>query len=806
VLLNRAPTLHRLSIQAFEPVLIDGSAIQLHPLVCSAFNADFDGDQMAVHVPLTEEAKEEARTLMLSTRNLLKPAHGNPICTPNRDIVWGCYYMTAANPQPEKLMAFGSDAEAILAFEMGKIKLQDICKIRHKHGRTSGIIETTVGRIILNGIFPESMDFVNEHLDGKKIGDIIRRTIVTDGLERTAKLLDDLKSTGFKYITRSGFSWGMDYLPDLKGKAELIAVGDKRVEEIEEQYNEGLLTSSERHSKIVEVWMDVKDKIVKLSKEQMNKSGPVFSMVESGARGSWSQLTQMVGMKGPVSNPSGDIIELPVKKSFKEGIDVLEYFISTHGSRKGLADTALRTANAGYLTRRLVDVAQDTIVRMEDCGDTEGFLITAKEAEEMGQQFTARIVTRAAAKDILHPKTGKVMVAAGEYITDDLTKEVGKAGVTEAHIRSVLTCRMPKGVCQKCYGFDMATNGPVKFGTAVGIIAAQSIGEPGTQLTMRTFHSGGVAGLDITQGLPRVEELFEARSPKRRAITTDVAGTVTVEEVERKMIEAPTGKKIMETFPGQKVVRIAYKEDQTETVKIGKGDKLEVADGAHAAPGQVIATKKSGTQLATEHGGMVTVGEKAVKIVRETEAIKEFIIPPGYVLLVKNGDAVTPGDALTEGDLDLHELFSFKGRDAVQRYLLHDVQTIYTSQGQRLNDKHIETIIRQMFGRITITESGDTDLLPGEVVERAEFDDANIAAKKVKGKPAEGSEMFMGITKISLSTRSWLSAASFQETAKVLINASLTGKTDPLEGLKENVIIGRLIPAGTGYNVDVPAK
>ncbi len=801
VLLNRAPTLHRLGIQAFQPVLIEGKAIKIHPLVCTAFNADFDGDQMAVHVPLTEEAKEEARTLMLSTKNLLKPAHGNPVCTPNRDIVWGCYYMTAGNPKPEHMMAFGSAAEAIQAYEMGKIKLQDICKIRLKHSRVTEIVETTVGRVILNAIFPESVGFVNDHLDGKKIGEIIRRTIVTDGLERTTVLLDDLKATGFKYITKSGFSWGMDYLPTLVGKTELIAAGDKRIEEIEEQFNDGLLTSSERHNKIVEVWMDCKDKIVKLSKEQMNKSGPVFSMVESGARGSWSQLTQMVGMKGPVSNPSGDIIELPVKKSFKEGIDVLEYFISTHGSRKGLADTALRTANAGYLTRRLVDVAQDTIVRIEDCGEDEGVLITSKEADKMGQTFAARLVTRTAAADIENPKTGKAIVAKNDYITDELSKEIVKAGVVEARIRTVLTCRMPKGVCQKCYGLDMASNAPVKFGTAVGIIAAQSIGEPGTQLTMRTFHSGGVAGSDITQGLPRVEELFEARAPKRAAIITDVAGAVTVEEIERKMIEAQSGKKIMETFPGQKVVRVAFRENETETIKAGKGDKIEVKDKANVPPGAVIVTKKSGVQLTSEKGGIVEVGEKTVKLVREIEAIKEYIIPPGYVLFVKSGDKVAAGDQLTEGDLDLHELFNYKGREAVQRYLLNEIQSIYTSQGQRLNDKHIETIIRQMFGRITVTESGDTDLLPGEVVERAEFDDANNAVKKAKGKIAEGIVMFMGITKISLSTRSWLSAASFQETAKVLINASLTGKLDPLEGLKENVIIGRLIPAGTGYNV-----
>jgi len=801
VLLNRAPTLHRLGIQAFQPVLIEGKAIQIHPLVCTAFNADFDGDQMAVHVPLTEEAKQEARELMLSTKNLLKPAHGLPISNPNRDIVWGCYYMTAALPAPERMKAFGSPEEAMLAYEMGKVKLQELAKVRVKFGRTSEIIETTVGRLILNRIFPDRIEYVNDHLDGKKLGEIIRGTIVHDGLERTAKLLDDLKATGFIYITKSGFSWGMDYLPDLQGKSELIAEGDRRVNEIEEQFNEGLLTGNERHTKIIEVWTDIKDRIVKLSRDQLDKSGAVFSMVESGARGSWGQLTQMVGMKGLVSNPAGDIIELPVKKSFKEGFDVLEYFISTHGSRKGLADTALRTANAGYLTRRLVDVAQDTIVRAEDCGDEEGFVVTAAESEEMGQTLVARITLRTAVGDINHPKTKKTIVPSGEYITDEAAKDVVKAGISEVRYRTVLTCKLSKGVCQKCYGYDLAFNAPVRLGTAVGIIAAQSIGEPGTQLTMRTFHSGGVAGLDITQGLPRVEELFEARAPKRRAITTDVAGSLTIEEVERKVIEAPSGKKVLETFPGQKVARVAYVENETETLKIAKGDKVEIADGAMVEPGQTVITKKNGTAVASEHGGTAKVHEKSVAVTREAEKVKEFIIPPGYVVIVKSGSAVTAGDALTEGDLDLHELFQFKGRDAVQRYLLHEIQTIYSSQGQRLNDKHIEAIIRQMFSRILITESGDTELLPGETVERAEFDDANARAKKAKGTQAEGHELFMGITKVSLSTRSFLSAASFQETAKVLINASVTGKIDPLEGLKENVIIGRLIPAGTGYDV-----
>ncbi len=801
VLLNRAPTLHRLGIQAFQPTLIEGKAIKIHPLVCAAFNADFDGDQMAVHVPLTEEAKTEARELMLSTKNLLKPAHGLPISTPKNDMVWGCYYMTGVLPKGETMRTFASPEEAILAFDMGKVGLQELCRIRMKRGRSTEFVETTPGRIIFNRTLPEGTDFVNDQIDAKKLGDIVRRAIVLHGLERTARLLDDLKQTGFSFITRSGFSWGMDYLPDLHGKTEIISEGDRRVAEIEAQYNEGLLTANERHTKIIEVWTDAKDHIVKLSRAQLDRNGAVFGMVESGARGSWGQLTQMIGMKGLVSNPAGDIIELPVKKSFKEGFDVLEYFISTHGSRKGLADTALRTANAGYLTRRLVDVAQDIIVRSDDCKDTDGFTITKKESEDMGQPIAARLHSRCAGEDVVHPKTKKTIVSAGEFLTDEIIADIVKAGIEQVKIRSILSCKLTKGVCKICYGHDLAFNAPVKLGTAVGIIAAQSIGEPGTQLTMRTFHSGGVAGLDITQGLPRVEELFEARSPKRAAITTDVAGAVTLEDVERKVIEAPSGKKVLETFPGQKVIRIRYREKETETFKLGKGDKAEIGTGNMVEPGQAVITKKNGAKVISEKGGIAEVAEKSVKVVREADTLKEFIVPPGYVTIVKEGDLVGAGDALTEGDLDLHELYQFKGRDAVSRYLLHEIQTIYLSQGQRLNDKHIEAIIRQMFSRIAVSESGDTELIPGEIVERAEFEDANQRAKKAKSELAKGNELFMGITKVSLSTRSFLSAASFQETAKVLINAAVTGKIDPLEGLKENVIIGRLIPAGTGYNV-----
>jgi DNA-directed RNA polymerase subunit beta' len=521
-------------------------------------------------------------------------------------------------------------------------------------------------------------------------------------------------------------------------------------------------------------------------------------MINSGARGSWGQLTQIIGMKGLVASPSGEIIELPVKANFKDGFDVLEYFISTHGARKGLSDTALRTANAGYLTRRLVDVAQDVVVRKEDCGDKNGNIITKKESEEMGQTVVGRILGRYLLEDIKHPKNGKVVVKKGDLVTEEVARKIEDFDLEEVHVRSVLECKLPKGICQKCYGYDLAFNQAVKEGVPVGIMAAQSIGEPGTQLTMRTFHTGGVAGSDITQGLPRVEELFESRPPKRKAYMSEVSGKVTLSEIDRKMIEGPEGQSVLAPFVGHKIVRVRYTDQDGETYKMVRGDEAQVEEGAKIKEGQVVVVKKDGTKVAADRPGVAKVTKKNVKVLRDIEKDKEYIIPPGYAIYVKDGDEVEAGQPITDGHLDLQMLYRLRGKEAVQKYILKDVQAIYTSQGQKLNDKHIEIIIRQMFSRVNVVDAGDTDLLPGEVIEKAQYLIENARVKEEGGQLAKAEELFLGITKVSLSTQSFLSAASFQETARVLINAAVTGKVDPLEGLKENIIIGRLIPAGTG--------
>ncbi|MBI4280918.1 DNA-directed RNA polymerase subunit beta' [Candidatus Uhrbacteria bacterium] len=797
VLLNRAPTLHRLGIQAFQPILIEGKAIQVHPMVCPPFNADFDGDQMAVHVPLTEEAKKEAAELMLSTRNLLKPATGQPVVRPDKDVAWGSFYITIMKEPAEgkTVRLFADPTDALYAYQTRNIGLHEKIKARLLPG--SSIIETTVGRLIINRVFPDLIPYLNEVLTVKKLGDITRQCLAHYGPEATAAFLDELKELGFKYITRSGYSWGMVDLPDLSAKRELITEGNRQVQEIEEQYQQGLLTAHERHTQIIKVWTNIKDQIVKMSKESLPKDGSVYSMMESGARGSPGQLVQMIGMKGLVSNPAGDIIELPVKGNFKEGFDVLEFFISTHGTRKGLSDTALRTANAGYLTRRLVDVAQDVVVVAEDCGDTEGVVMTKAESDEIGESLLARILGRFTLSPI---KVGrKTIVKANELITEAHLEAIGDASLEEVQVRSVMTCRLYKGICQKCYGYDLAYNKLVLMGTAVGIIAAQSIGEPGTQLTMRTFHTGGVAGVDITQGLPRVEELFEARPPKHRAIIAEVAGGVEIEQVERRVIESPTGKKILDAQVGQRLIRIRYAEQGEESHPLGKKDALLVEDGATVIEGQGLIERLDGASVPAAHSGRVKREKNSLKVLYEGQGVREYVITPGMVTWVKTGDTVAAGDQLTEGDLDLQQLFAFKSKEAVQRYLLKEVQSIYTSQGQKLNNKHIELMIRQMFSRVYVRDAGDTELLPGEIVERARYLEENERAAKKKGQPAEIQELLLGITKVSLSTESFLSSASFQETAKVLINAAVTGKVDHLEGLKENVIIGRLIPAGSGF-------
>jgi len=804
VLLNRAPTLHRLGIQAFQPVLVEGKAIQLHPLVCSAFNADFDGDQMAVHVPLTEEAKLEAKELMRSTKNLLKPATGKAIAAPSMDMVWGIYYVTSIKDEKaEPKKYFSSIDAAKIAYDLRKITLRDVIgvrvadKILKKKVKKQVILKTTLGRILFNNLLPEKVPYYNEAVDKKKMGEILQACLEEYDFETVAKVLDAVKDFGFKQLTKSGFSWGMGDLPKVKEKNELVAQGNKQIDEIQDQFEEGLLTADERYTKTIETWTMIKDKIAMESQKYLDPEGTVYTMVNSGARGSWAQLIQMVGMKGLVINPAGQIIELPVKANFQEGFNVLEYYISTHGTRKGLSDTALRTANSGYLTRRLVDVAQDVIVITEDCGDEDGYLVTKSETAEMEQKIYDRIIGRYAAADI---KSGrKILVKRNGAITADVALEIEKAGIEEVLIRSSLTCKLKKGVCQKCYGYDLAYNAPVKMGVSSGVIAAQSIGEPGTQLTMRTFHTGGVAGIDITQGLPRVEEVFEVRPPKKKALMSEVEGLVSIQEIPR-VIQGPKGEIVTKTAFGEKIIKILHKNQEIETFKIKDKSKMKmkVKDNAHIPEATILFIDDKKKKTKTKLGGIVHFTGDGLNVVFESEAEKEYMIPAGTVLYVKDGDFIEKGTQLTEGSLDLQQLYKLRGRDAVQKYILKEIQTIYATQGQKLNDKHIEVIIKQMFSRVHVQEAGDTDLLEGEIVEKAEVMEANEKLRKTQ-KPAVGEEVLLGISKVALTTRSFLSAASFMETARVLIKASLTARPDTLDGLKENVIIGRLIPAGTGF-------
>ncbi|MFA5062433.1 MAG: DNA-directed RNA polymerase subunit beta' [Patescibacteria group bacterium] len=807
VLLNRAPTLHRLGIQAFHPRLIEGKAIQLHPLVCTAFNADFDGDQMAVHLPLTAEARWEADNLMAAEKNILKPATGSPVITPKQDIALGCYYLTrtGVDDKAEVKKFYGSEQEATLAYKARQITLQERIKVRFTDLNkfpegTNPLIETTVGRLLFNKVLPDKLPYFNETINVKKLGHIIRLCIeFLPDQQEVAFFLDELKNIGYRYVTKSGYSLGMDDFPEVAEKPSLLRASDQLVRQIEEQYQEGLLTQSERHAKILEIWTETKDKIVARNQELLTKNGPVFAMIDSGARGTWGQLGQVIGMKGLVASPSGDTIELPVKGNFKEGFEVLEFFISSHGTRKGLSDTALRTANAGYLTRRLVDVSQDVIVLEEDCGDTTGEIFTAAQSKEMGEKLSERVWGRYVLETV---KAGnKVIVKAGEAVDDKIMRLIDEYKVESMKVRSILQCKMQKGVCKKCYGFDLGHNKPVEFGVAVGTIAAQSIGEPGTQLTMRTFHTGGVAGGgDITQGLPRVDELFEARSPKKQALLAEVSGEIEIEEADGKIITSPSGKKIFEGRRGQKIVHIHFSGMDEMKIKTKGEDEVMIKDGATVKKDEVLVVRgASGEEIMAKYSGSIKIEKNTITLTYEGPHTREYIIPLGYKLMVKTGDKVEQGDVLTDGSINPHQLFELKGREAVQRYILQEVQHIYSSQGQKVNDKHVELIIRQMFSRIYVEDAGDTDLLPGEVVEKAQLEFSNRQVKKEGGREATGREMFLGISRVALSTQSFLSAASFQETARVLINTAITGKIDYLEGLKENVIIGRLIPAGTGF-------
>ncbi len=782
VLLNRAPTLHRLGIQAFQPILIEGKAIQIHPMVCLAFNADFDGDQMAVHVPLTEQAKLEAKEIMLSTHNLLKPATGTPVVSPSQDIVLGCYYLSLIVDNGDQTPhTYSSAAEAKLAYEAGVIKLQQLVKV--KIG--DQLIDTSVGRLIFNEIVPSELGFLNEMFDKKTLSKIVSQALSKVGPARTVEFLDALKTLAFKHLTASGLSWGMDDIPVPKAKTATVQAAQLKIDDIEAHFQSGLLTEAERHSKIIEIWSKVKSQLQGICRNELDKRGSVYMMIESGSRGSWEQITQMMGMKGLVTNPAGGIIELPVKGSFKEGFDVLEYFISTHGTRKGLSDTALRTANAGYLTRRLIDVAQDVVIREADCGDATGVTFTKAEADLIGDSLHSLLTGRTTLDPIVDPKSKKVLAKANTLVNEAIALSLKDVPLESIKIRTALTCRSRRGLCQACYGYDLGYNRLVNPNTAVGIIAAQSIGEPGTQLTMRTFHTGGVAGQDITQGLPRVEELFEARPVRKPAIISDTAGKVSL--VER---------------DGQVIVKLSGGDQNSASYRLPRKKKgvtvtFRVTDGAAVAAGATLF-EAGQERVVTKIAGRASLTKTGVTIKSEGPGEKEFIIPPGYTLWVKDGDTAEVGEPLTEGSLNLFELHHLRGAEAVQKYIMKEIQYIYSSQGQKLNNKHIEVIVRQMFSRVYVREGGDTDLLAGDIVELSRALDTNDQAIKDGKQPAAFDNLLLGITKASLTTESFLSAASFQETARVLIDAAVSGKIDSLRGLKENVIIGKLIPVGTG--------
>jgi DNA-directed RNA polymerase subunit beta' len=794
VLLNRAPTLHRLGFQAFQPVLIEGKAIQLHPMVCAAFNADFDGDQMAVHVPLTEAAQKEAKEIMVSSHNLLKPASGQPVMTPDKDAVVGCYYITKTREGLKgEGKVFSDRAEAVLAYNNKHVHIQAIIKVRLGVGNSEGnteLVETSVGRLIFNKIVPAEMGFRNEAFDKKRLQALVREAYRLFGPERTAELIDEIKRTGFTYMKQSGLSWGMDDLRVPDTKYTLLGKADEEVQATYEQFREGLLTEDERYGRVVEIWADASEKIAKDVVKTVTEHSSVNYFVSSGARGSFSQITQMSGLKGLVVNPGGRTIELPVRGSFKEGLGVLEYFISTHGSRKGMSDTALRTADAGYLTRRLVDVAQDVVVNSEDCGTKDYDAITLAESELMNQSFENRLFGRVAASDI-KLDDGTVIVKKNQGIDEQQANEIVAAGITEVKSRSVLKCKLIRGICRLCYGYDLGFNTMVQLGAAVGIVAAQAIGEPGTQLTMRTFHTGGSASVsDITQGLPRVEELFEAREPKGMAAVSEIAGKVSISI-------SPTR---------EQIVRIEGENVKSEMLTLPAGGEALIKNGTHVAVGDALYNDENGNLVKASTGGVVNVEQGQIKLTHEGDELVEYVIPRGFSLTVKEGDLVYPGQPLTEGNLNPNQVLELQGIVEAQKYLVKEVQDIYVSQGQQIHDKHIEIIARQMFSKMRITDAGDSDQAMGDMVDKSKLQEINEQLEKDGRAPAQAEQLLMGITKISLSTESFLAAASFQETTRVLIEAAVSGKTDYLRGLKENVIIGKLIPAGTGFTDEIAAE
>ncbi|MBC7251366.1 MAG: DNA-directed RNA polymerase subunit beta' [Anaerolineae bacterium] len=796
VLLNRAPTLHRLGIQAFEPVLVEGKAIQIHPLVCAAFNADFDGDQMAVHVPLSRQAVEEARKLMLSTRNLLLPASGEPIVGPTKDMVLGCYYLTMERDGCKgEGMVFSDLDEVELAYSLNKVELHARIQVhtrthynaageRYKDGRSwARLIETTVGRVLFNQILPEELRYVNEVLDKGRLKELVAKCYRLLGLEATAQLVDRIKDIGFQYATRSGASIAVSDFTIPKAKDEILQRIAEQVHEVERQYRRGLLTEDEQYARTIELWTQATDQVTDAVAESLDPTGPIYIMAESGStKGGFQPIRQLAGMRGLMADPAGRIIDLPIRSNFREGLTALEYFISTHGARKGLADTALRTADAGYLTRRLVDVAQDVIINAEDCGTRNGIWVRASD-NVGGQSLGERIVGRIAAGPVVDPKTGEILVDKGEMIEEDQAEAIEAAGIEEVYVRSPLTCQLRYGLCAKCYGRDLGRGELVEVGAAVGIVAAQSIGEPGTQLTLRTFHTGGVAGTaDITHGLPRVEELFEARKhPKGEAIISDIDGIVEIRK--------EGGVRLLKVIDSQ-VLRDEY--------DIKHGWKILVEDGDEIVDGTAIASRGDKTIVA-QRGGRILREDRHITVIYERRDEREYEIPSAARVIVENGQRVKAGDQLTEGSKNPHRILSILGREATQLYLLQEVQNVYRSQGVNINDKHFEIIIRKMLSKVQVTRSGDTDLLPGELVDRLTFAEVNAKVVEKGGRPASARPVLLGVTKAALNTESFLSAASFQHTIKVLAGAAIGGKYDYLRGLKENVIIGKKIPAGTGF-------